>query len=812
MKYVDVILPLPFPKPLTYGIPIEWQGMLVNGMRVEVPLGRNKTYSGIAHRIHDDKPETYQVKPIKRILDQQPIVSAAQLELWDWVASYYLCSLGEVMQVALPAYLKLMNESVLTWNTQYHVIPSTLSADAYLVAEALQIRKQITIQEFRDILDNRNISSTLDELLKHDIILVSESLEEKFKPKLEKRIEFSETFRDEAALHILLDSLSRSTKQLAVVYKYLELTKGKTAIPVATLQKAAQATSVQINALVEKGVFVVSEHIVGRLKSSPITQPLALELSDAQTKAIQHIDQQWIKHDVVLLKGVTGSGKTMVYISLIQEAISKGKQVLLLLPEIALTTHIVSRLSNYFGEQLGVYHSRFTDNERVEIWNKVQDRSYKVVIGPRSAIWLPFQSLSHIIVDEEHDASFKQYDPAPRFHARDTAIMYGHITKAKVLLGSATPSIESYHNALQGKYGLVNLSSRYQDIAMPEVKIIHAKNYIPALSNILTKPLLDAIAETIYNSKQVILFQNKRGYAPFILCGACGWVPKCKQCDVSLTYHKHTDKLHCHYCGYTYQRITLCEQCGSNAVTARQFGTERIEEELLRIFKDVKVARLDIDAVKGKKSHANIIENFEQGKVQILVGTQMVVKGLDFTNVDLVGVVSADSLLSFPDFRIHERAFQLLVQVAGRAGRRADKGLVLVQANKTDHPVLHWVQHHDYESFYANEIQARQNFGYPPFTRIIKVNARHLKEEVALKAIQTVTTHLSTLDFIHLKGPSPALVSRVKNQYIFEFWIQVGRSATQLQAVKEAIAYAIAQAKAMRGMSSVHFYADVDPV
>lgn len=812
MKYVDVILPLSFSKPLTYGVPIEWQGKVAIGMRVEVPLGRNKSYSGIVFQIHDEKPDSYQVKGIRRIIDETPIVSEVQLKLWSWVANYYLCNLGDVMQVALPAYLKLMNDSYISWNETMTLEAKTLSDEGYMIADALSIKKKITIQEFREILDHKNITKVLDELLSQGLITITDTLEERFKPKVEKRIQLSATFQEEKALHLLLDSLTKATKQLAIVFKYLEHTSGKVDMPVSSLLKAADASMAQVNALVDKGVFVITEHVIGRLKALPKQSDVSLDLNDAQLKAVKDIQSLWKRQDVVLLKGVTGSGKTMVYISLIQSAIASGAQVLLLLPEIALTTHIVSRLSIYFGEALGVYHSRFSENERVEIWNHVQEGKYRVILGPRSALWLPFQKLAFIIIDEEHDASFKQYDPAPRFHARDTAIMYAHFKGAKVLLGSATPSIESYYNAQSGKYGLVKLNSRYQDVALPTVEIVPAKHYIPALSTILTKPLLDNIAATIAQGKQVILFQNKRGYAPFVLCGSCGWIPKCRQCDVSLTYHKHTDKLHCHYCGNTYHRITLCEQCGSNAVTARQFGTERIEEELQRIFQEVKIARLDIDAVKGKNSYANIIDNFERGKIQILVGTQMVVKGLDFTNVALVGVLSADSLLSFPDFRINERGFQMLVQVAGRAGRKQDTGKVIIQAQKTDHPVLYWVVHHDYEAFYQHEIDTRRTFAYPPFARMIKISARHLKEETALKGMHAFVQQMMPIPDMVIKGPAPALVSRVKNQYIFEVWIQLGRSATTLHEVKAKILEAIAYAKSIRGLSSVYFYADVDPV
>lgn len=811
MKYVDVILPLALGKPLTYGVPVDCQGLLRPGMRVEVQLGKTKLYSGLVYRVHDDRPVSYQIKPIRNIIDQEPIVSAAQLQLWEWISTYYMSSIGAVMQAALPAHFKLMNENVLAWNEALHDIPQGLSDNGYLLAEILFHKKKLTIEEIRKLLDGKLIAKVLDELLIHEVVYVYESLDEKYKPKKEKLVRFTPAFEKEEAMIQLMNGLSRSPKKLGLIFKFIEMNKSNGLVPAATLLKNSNTTTADLNVLVNKGVFEITEINVDRLLFSNNQEPLSVTLSEEQDVAYQGIKDKWQQQHVVLLHGITGSGKTMVYIRLIKEAIEKGKQVLLLLPEIALTTHLLSRLVEYFGKELGVYHSRFSDNERIEIWNNVRNNNYKIVVGARSAIWLPFQDLDCIIVDEEHESSYKQVDPAPRFQARDTAIVYAQMKGAKVLLGSATPSIETYRHVVNEKYGLVTLTKRYSEIALPMVQLVEARDLIPALSSIITKPLLDEIAHTINKGKQVILFQNKRGYAPFLICNSCGWIAKCKNCDVSITFHKASDKLHCHYCAAKYKRMHNCEQCGSSNIGTKSFGTERVEEELNRVFPNVKVGRLDWDAVKGKNAYQQIINDFEIGKIQILVGTQMVVKGLDFENVNLVGVLSADSILGFPDYRVNERAFQLLEQVAGRAGRKNEIGKVLIQAYKTDHPVLIDVVNHDYFSFYKREIAFRKELYYPPIVKFIKVMARHIKDEVASTAIGYFVTYIMDIPNILINGPAPAVISRVRNQYIYEVWIKTSRNEQEVIAVKQRIAQAIDQTKAVRGMSSVYFLCDVDP-
>lgn len=809
MKFVDVILPLAIPRLLTYGIPFEWQGELKPGMRVEVQMGRNKQYAAIAFRIHDNKPDFYSIKPIRAILDLEPLVPEYLLQLWAWVSDYYMCTLGEVMQVALPAHFKLMNESVLVWEEPEHA--SSLSYETEQAAAALQRKGTLTLGELRELSGERNIAPILDELIITGVASIHESLHERYKPKTEKRVRVSKTFQDEEVLAETMNHMSRAPKQLAILYTYLKMSQAHEDVSASQLLENSGANSAQLKSLVEKGIFLLEEKIVDRIQSNTSSEKRSYQLDAQQTKALQEIKSQWQEKKVVLLHGVTGSGKTMIFVELIREQIAMGKQVLLLLPEIGLSTNTAERLSAFFGPELGIYHSRFSDNERVEIWNKVKNKSYKAVAGPRSALWLPFQDLGLIIVDEEHEPTFKQSELSPRFQARDTAIFYALQRNANVILASATPSIESYHNAQLGKYGYVQMTERFGRVPLPEVMIVPAKNFVPALSTIITKNLLEEIARTLQNEQQVILFQNKRGYAPFLLCNNCGWVARCKNCDVSLTYHKSSDKMQCHYCGSKYQRVQECGKCGLRQVSAKSFGTEKIEEEIHRVFPKVRSGRLDWDVAKGKNAYQQIIQDFQEGQIQILTGTQLLVKGLDFANVGLVGVLSADSLLSFPDFRVNERAFQLLEQVAGRAGRRQEKGKVMIQAFQTQHPILQQVKAHDYSAFFLMEIHARKQHGYPPFARFIKVSVRHKLEKNAEKGIFALAEILKSYPNIHINGPAPAVIARIKNQYIFELWIRCANHSKTLADLKKFIQKSIDEVRSARGMSGIFFICDVDP-
>lgn len=810
MQFAEIILPLNLPNTFTYGIPVEWQEKVVPGIRVEVALGKNKIYSGIVLLTHNHKPESYAIKPIRNVIDEHPIVLPVQLQFWQWIAQYYMCSIGDVMNAALPAHLKLMSEALLIWNETVEQPPLDLSDDAFLIAEALHIRKQLTIAEIRQLLEGKNTARAINELLELELATVTEQLEERYKAKTERFVLLEKSYEEEEEkLSQLFNDLAKAPKQLELLMTFFQL-KQQGAVSVPALTKKAKASTAQVNSLVEKGVLKIETIALDRLALLQ-EEKIAYTLSNEQSEALTKIKTGWQQNKVALLHGVTGSGKTLLYVELIKEAIQVGKQALFLLPEIALTTQVVSRLRAYFGDELGVYHSRFTNNERVEIWNKVKEGKYKAIIGPRSALWLPFQNLSAIIVDEEHDSSFKQYEPAPRFHARDAAIYLSTLHNAKVLLGSATPSLESATNAQRGKYTYVQLNQRYRGVAMPNIDVVSAKNTQAALSSILTINLLEEITQTLAQGKQVILFQNKRGYAPFLICGSCGWVAHCKYCDVSLTYHKATDKLHCHYCGSQSATFKHCPQCSNMKIVPKSFGTEKIEEELQRIFPKIRTARMDWDSMKGKNKMSQLIENFSKGRIDILVGTQMVVKGLDFENVGLVGILSADSLLSYPDFRVNERAFQLMEQVSGRAGRMDGKGKVIIQSFNLTHPVLQWVKEHDFRSFYHMESGSRQSFGYPPFARMIKLIVKHRDAAKVEQGAFQLAEALKQYPELHIQGPAAALVSRVRNYYIQEIWLKLQNDPLVLQSLKGSIAIAINNTLQKRGNSALQITVDVDP-
>lgn len=814
-RFADIILPLNLPKTLTYGVPHEMQGILRPGMRVEVSLGRNKQYSGIVERVHNEQPEAYQVKPVRQIIDEEPIVNAHQLEFWKWIADYYIASPGEVMQAALPAHLKLTGETRLIWAPQDNDVLYDWSPEALPAVEILEMRKELSFTDLRGIVGQRNLTAVLNELLKNEVVIIDDSLEPAYKPKKEKTISLAAAYKDEPAMIALFDQLARAPKQLELLMACIELSVKHGFVRQADLLERTSATTAQVKQLADKGVFIIEEKDVDRLAFNGEQEIKEIIFTPAQQAAYDQLNKGLEEKDVALLQGVTGSGKTLLYIHKIKEYLAAGKQALFLLPEIALTTQLVSRLLAYFGEELGVYHSRFSNNERVEIWEKVRTGKYKVIAGPRSALWLPYDNLGLIIADEEHDASYKQKDPAPRFHARDAAIYLASLHKAKVILGSATPSAESIYNARQGKYAFAALKERYQGVKMPSIEVVNAASLQTVKQQgirLLTPELQQAITDTLNQKKQVILFQNRRGYAPFQLCTVCGWVPQCKNCAVSLSYHKATDKLHCHYCGLTSPIVHTCMACGSNRLVSKTFGTEKIEEEVQALFPKARVARMDIDSMRGKHSLAELLDQLHKKKVDILVGTQMVVKGLDFDSVGLVGILSADSLLSFPDFRVNERAFQLMEQVSGRAGRSDGAGRVLIQAYNLQHPVLQWVSEHDVEAFYQHEIQYREMFAYPPFSRLIRIIFKHKDEPKAIQAAAAMAEALQSIEGIGIQGPAPALVSRVRNMYIQEVWVKCPRERRVLEHVKSFIKDQRMRILSERGNTTLQILPDVDPV
>ena len=813
LRFADVILPLNLPQVLTYGVPHGMQDKIRLGMRVEVTLGKNKQYAAVVGHLHNNKPESYQVKPIKSLIDEEPVVNERQMLFWKWIGHYYMAAPGEVMQAALPAHLKLMGETRLVWNGREKAYE--WSDEAYLAAEALELKKELTITELRSIVGQRHLSGVLNELLEQEVVLINDSLEPLYRPKKEKIIRLAAVYKNEEKLAELFGELGKAPKQLELLMAYVELSMRSRFVRQIDLLERTSATAAQVKALEEKGVFEVEERDVDRIIFEEPDDIKNIEFTPAQEIAYRELEAGLAEKDVVLLEGVTGSGKTLLYIHYIKSCIEQGKQAILLLPEIGLTTQLVGRLHAYFGDDLGVYHSRFSNNERVEIWEKVKKQQYKVVVGPRSALWLPYNELGVIIVDEEHDISYKQKDPAPRFQARDAAIFLASLHKAKVILGSATPSIESLYNARQGKYGYVALKERYKGVEMPIIEVINAKSIETQRARgvkMIGPELQQAIVEALQERKQVILFQNRRGYAPFQLCLVCGWVPQCKNCAVSLTYHKSTDKLHCHYCGMKSAVIHTCHACGSNRLQSKTFGTERIEEEVKHIFPEARVGRMDVDSMRAKASMPELLDKLDKRKIDILVGTQMVVKGLDFPNVSLVGILSADSLLSFPDFRVNERAFQLMEQVSGRAGRSDGAGRVLIQAFNLIHPVLQWVQNHDVNGFYQHEIKYREFFAYPPFTRLIRVMFKHRDEAKAINGAGQMAAALNGVETITVQGPVPAVVSKVRNLYVQEVWVKCPRDSRVLDLVKQTIWNLKSSITAQRGNTSLQILFDVDPM
>lgn len=810
MQFVDVIVPLHLPQTLTYSVPLEWQEHLALGKRVDVSLGRNKHYAAIIFNIHNTKPLGYDCKPISGIIDESPIVDTLQLQFWEWIANYYLAPLGDVMNAALPAHLKLMSENLLIWNDLADMIPQDLTDDAFMLAEALSIRKRLTLEEARTIVP-RHTHHAINEVLELGLALVQDQLEEKYKPKYEKYVFLRETLHSDTAMNEVFEQLAKSPKQQKMLLAFYQVRQQEKVVAAKKLQEVSQLSPAVLTSLTEKDILYTRMLPVDRVPQWGSDTRNTFVLSKVQQQAADEISKLWQQEQPVLLHGVTGSGKTLVYVQLIRECIAAGKQGLFLLPEIALTTQMITRLKSYFGEELGVYHSHFSNNERVEIWKKVQQHTYKIIVGARSAIWLPFNKLGLIIIDEEHDFSYKQQDPAPRFQARDSALVLAQLHQARVLLGSATPSIETLYNVQQKKYGYVSLTARYNDIRLPEISLTHARQTQPALSQFLTVPLLEIMQQTMEKGRQVILFQNKRGYAPFLMCSMCGWIPHCKNCDVSMTYHKHSDKLHCHYCGTKSNPIQHCLNCGNNQIISKNFGTEKVEEDLQRIFPQKKIARMDWDNMKGKDKQEQLLKDFETGRIDILVGTQMVTKGLDFGNVGLVGILSADSLLNFPDFRTNERAFQLMEQVSGRAGRIYGDGRVVIQTNNLNHPLLSLLKEHNYKQFYLQEVMQRGQFRYPPYVRMIKITCKHRDKDKVQKAAADLAAQLQTISRIETQGPTSGIIPRIQNMYIEEIWIKLPKQGRQLQELKFAIAACCNNIQRQRGNSAIQININVDP-
>ncbi|WP_411032017.1 primosomal protein N' [Spongiimicrobium sp. 3-5] len=778
--FIDVILPIPLEKLFTYSISASEASILEVGMRVAVPFGKSKIYTALVYKVHQDPPSVYEPKDIHQILDEHAIVNDYQLAHWSWIASYYMCTIGEVFRSAIPKALLLESETLILKNTEAEVDESMLKDDEFLVFEALQYQTTLTVQEISAIVERKNILPVLQRLLEKNIVLLKEEIYEQYKPKMVRYVRLGAAYSSEERLEALLQDLTRAPKQSQVVLSLFQLASDKKPIKVTDLEKYSGGSKAVINALIKKEVleayFIQTDrvHYEGDGENSSLK-----ELNEYQQKALDHISQSFTNKKVTLLHGVTSSGKTEVYVKLIEDCIQTGKQVLYLLPEIALTTQLISRLQMYFGAKVSVYHSKYNVQERVEVWNNVLTAKPKaqIVIGARSALFLPFSDLGLVIVDEEHEASFKQYDPAPRYHARDAAIVLANLHDCHVLLGSATPSIESFYNVKTGKYGFASITRRYGNVLMPDMELVDIKEQTrkKRMQGHFSERLLAEISEKLEEGEQIILFQNRRGYAPIVECTTCGHSPQCPNCDVSLTYHQYRKQLRCHYCGHQMALQESCLACGSATLDTKGFGTEQVEQELQELLPDAKVGRMDLDTTRGKHGYEKIITAFERQEIDVLVGTQMLTKGLDFRNVGLVGIMNADALLNFPDFRAHERSFQLLTQVAGRAGRTKKRGKVIIQTYNPYHQILKQVTTSDYIGMYEEQLYDREQYKYPPANRILKITFKHRDYNKLNEAAAWFSKSLRNILQEGVLGPEYPPVARIRNQYLKNTIVKIGK-------------------------------------
>jgi primosomal protein N' (replication factor Y) len=811
--YIDVLLPIKLRQSFTYAVTSEQAAMLQIGMRVTVPFGKSKIYTGIVLRVHQQKP-TYKTKQIDQILDEDSIITLLQLKHWQWIATYYMCTFGEVLRAALPKAFLLESETVVFLSAKKYD-EKTLSDDAYLIFEALQHHTKLHIQDIRAILNKKNVFKTLQQLINKNVIEVEEKVYEKYTPKLKRYIKLAAQYTSEHALKNLLDQLStRATKQKEVLMT-LFLMQAQSHKPIASLdlQKKANVTASVLKTLLDKGIL--EEYFIKKDRIAFEGDTHAVKtLSKPQQTALNQIKDSFKTHNTTLLFGVTSSGKTEVYVQLIKETLAKGQQVLYMLPEIALTTQLIERLKHYFGNQLSVYHSKYSLNERVEVWNNIKNNNTKaqLVVGVRSSLFLPFSNLGLLIVDEEHEPSYKQYDPAPRYHARDSAIVLANLHKAKVLLGSATPAIETYFNAKEGKYGFVHLKERFGKVLLPDIELIDIKEKSrkKQMKGHFSDSLLEAIHQALADNHQVLLFQNRRGYAPVVSCTTCGVSPQCTQCDVSLTYHKFKNELRCHYCGYHKPMPVSCEACGNTTLDTKGLGTEQIEAELHTLFPNKTIARMDQDTMRGKNAYAKLIDALDNQEIDILVGTQMLAKGLDFRNINLVGVLNADNLLNFPDFRAHERSFQLLQQVAGRAGRTKKRGKVLIQTYNPFHQILQQVSSYKYEEMFEEQLHHRYQFKYPPYYRLIKITCKDKNYNKVQKAALWYSQALkNNIPEIIVLGPESPPVGKIRNYHIMAVLLKIPKNK-HLNHIKNAIGIIEKSFDAIKDFSSVKVSIDVD--
>ncbi|MBK6902647.1 MAG: primosomal protein N' [Saprospirales bacterium] len=814
LTFADVLLPIAIAKAYTYIVPEEMVPLLAFGHQVEVSFGKNKRYAGLVIHIHRNVPEAHKPKPILSIIDARPLITPPQLRLWQWMARYYCCTMGEVMNTAVPSNLKLASETRISLSPLYDHSFEGLSDKEFLVTEALSIQGELSLEEVRDILGQKTIYPVIHQLIEKRVIYLKEDIQAKYQPKTIACVRLQEPYASRPELlEEAFELTSRSIKQTEALMGFVQLSRQEPFVRKQALMDLSHAEHGVLKALEKKGIFEIFDQEVSRLPGYEDEAGQQSELSEAQQITLDEIRRQFEERKVVLLHGVTGSGKTRLYVELIQEVIARGGQALYLLPEIALTTQIIDRLKKVFGDKIAVYHSKLNNNERVEVWRAVLEGK-PLILGPRSSMFLPFKKLDLIVVDEEHDASYKQQDPAPRYNGRDTAIYMGKVHEARVLLGTATPSLESYHNAKTNKYGLVELFERFGGLELPEVHIADLRNPPPpgGVLPVFSPYLLDELKKTMELKEQAILFQNRRGYAPVYRCSSCGWTQQCEHCDVTLTYHKSQNQLRCHYCGFRASMAPTCPACGNSELRLQGTGTERIEDDLAIYLPEARIGRMDLDTVRTKNAHARIINDFEEHRLDVLVGTQMVTKGLDFDKVSIVGVINADQLLHFPDFRAGERAFQLLTQVAGRAGRKNRRGKVVIQALQTFHPVLKEVLAGDYKEFYRREIEERQEFQYPPFFRLIKITLKHQNPETVNRAALHLGHWLKDRLEKRVIGPAMPYVSRVRGQYLLDILIKLERNTPLINQTKDWVMEGVLEMRKLEGCSGVRANVDVDPV
>jgi primosomal protein N' (replication factor Y) len=818
-QFAEVVLPLAVQGTYTYRIPA-----LMNvgvGYRVLVPFGRKKYYTAIVVMTHDIEPQGYNVKEILALPDEGPILRHPQLKFWEWIADYYLCTIGEVFKAAVPSGLKVESETQISVNPDFEEeTPGELNDRERVILDFTNQRSKVQITELTNATGFKNVESIVSRLLDKGAVHVAEKVMDNYRPKTETCVRLTIERNDDQALHGFFDRVSRAKKQEQLLLAYLDLShwlqKSKPVKEVTQeeLLKRSGCTQPVLAAARKNGIFEIFKRATNRfdlLGTGLVELPT---LTEVQRNAYLKIHDSFKEKAVTLLHGVTSSGKTSIYMHLINDVLKLGKQVLYLVPEIALTTQLTQRLQRVFGDRLLIYHSKFSDNERVDIWKKLLSSSEPcVIIGVRSSVFLPYSNLGLVIVDEEHDTSYKQQDPAPRYNGRDTAIMLAHMHGAKTILGSATPAIDTYYKALNGRYGLVELSTRYSDIEMPLVHTIDLKKAWKKheMNGMFSQELIDECRKSLKNDEQVILFQNRRGYAPMVRCKQCAWIPTCINCDVSLTYHRHVDTLTCHYCGHTITLPTVCPACGNPSIEVVGYGTERIEDEIDKVFPGEKISRMDLDTTRSKKSYDRLIDEFSQHKTSILVGTQMVTKGLDFDAVSIVGILNADSMIHFPDFRSNERAFNMMEQVAGRSGRKNKQGKVIIQTFNPTHPVIKRVVEHDYKGFYEQEIAEREQYGYPPFTKIINIYLKHKQDDVVLEMAVRYSNLLRQVFGKRVLGPEAPMVARVQSYYIRQIVLKMELAASMTK-VKKILRDLYEQLIAVDSrMRTIRLYFDVDP-